>query len=29
MSTASPSAPSGLTPLTWPEGAADIEDYVP
>ena len=29
MSTASPSAPSGLASLTWPEGAADIEDYVP
>jgi len=29
MSSANPSAPSGLTPLTWPEAATDIEDYVP
>ena len=29
MSTANPAAPSGLAPLTWPEGAAGIEDYLP
>ncbi len=29
MSTANPAAPTGLTPLTWPEGAAGIEDYQP
>lgn len=29
MSTADPSAPAGLRPLTWPEGAAGIEDYLP
>lgn len=29
MSTANPAAPAGLTPLTWPEGAAGIEDYLP
>ena len=29
MSAADPSAVTGLTPLTWLVGAADIEDYLP
>jgi hypothetical protein len=29
MSAADPSAVTGLTPLTWLTGAADIEDYRP
>jgi ABC-type branched-subunit amino acid transport system substrate-binding protein len=29
MSTADPSAPTGVTPLTWLQAAAGIEDYVP
>ena len=28
-STADPSAPTGVTPLTWLQAAAGIEDYVP
>ncbi len=28
MSAANPAAPSGLTPLTWPQGAAGIENYL-
>jgi hypothetical protein len=29
LSVADPGAPTGLRPLTWPQAAADIEDYVP
>ena len=29
VSQATPSVPGGLTPLTWPEAAAGIEDYRP
>jgi hypothetical protein len=29
MSTADPSAPAGLRPLTWLQAASGIEDYVP
>jgi hypothetical protein len=29
MSTADPSAPAGLRPLTWLQAAPGIEDYVP
>lgn len=29
LSVADPGAPTGLRPLTWPQAAAEIEDYVP